>query len=328
MNFIGIDVSKQKLDCALLRGNLPEKPLQKAVANSIDGAQALLDFACWKAGCAPADLHIVLEATGVYHEIIAEALFHAGCKVSVANPARTKNFAKGLGVNAKNDKTDAAVLARFGLMMQAELALWQPAPPHCRRLKGLQSRKHALESDLQRERNRLEKLRATRSETLAIDSACRMILHIENELALFNLAIEDCIQAHPNLARDRELLQSIPGVGEVISAILLPVLQPCRFESAPQAAAYLGLVPVEHQSGTSVRGRPRLSKAGCPVIRAKLYMAAIVAAQYNPDVKALYQRLLDKGKSKMSALGAAMRKLVHICFGVLKHQMPYSPKTA
>ena len=93
-----------------------------------------------------------------------------------------------------------------------------------------------------------------------------------------------------------------------------------------QCAAYLGLAPVQHESGSSIKGRAKLSKAANPIIRAKLYMAAVVAIRYNPDIKAQYERLTSKDKSKMSALGAAMRKLVHICFGVLKHQQPYQPQ--
>ncbi len=113
----------------------------------------------------------------------------------------------------------------------------------------------------------------------------------------------------------------------MVSTLLLPVLQPERFDTASQAAAYLGVVPVEYQSGTRVNSPPRLSKAGEAIIRAKLYMAAITAVRYNPDVKALYERLLAKGKLKMFALGACMRKLVLICFGVLKHQTLFSPQT-
>ena len=100
------------------------------------------------------------------------------------------------------------------------------------------------------------------------------------------------------------------------------------FVSATQCAAFIGLVPVQHESGSSVRGRAHLSKAGNAQVRAKLYMAAVVAIQHNPDIKAQYQRLLRAGKTKMSALGAAMRKLVHICFGVLKHQQPYQAQVA
>jgi len=108
---------------------------------------------------------------------------------------------------------------------------------------------------------------------------------------------------------------------------MLMVIGSRQFESANQCSAYLGLVPVQHESGSSVKGRSRLSKAGNPVIRAKLDMAAVVATRYNPDIKAQYGRLTGKGISKMSAgLGAAMRKLVQICFGALKHQQPYQPQ--
>jgi transposase len=107
---------------------------------------------------------------------------------------------------------------------------------------------------------------------------------------------------------------------------MLMVMSSRQFTKASQCAAYLGLVPVQHESGSSVKGRCRLSKAGNPAIRAKLYFGAVSAKTYNPDVKALYERLLSRGKSKMSALGAAMRKLVQICFGVLKHQETYQPQ--
>ena len=99
-----------------------------------------------------------------------------------------------------------------------------------------------------------------------------------------------------------------------------------RFESAPQFASYLGLIPTQHQSGSSINKKPHLSKLGPPRVRAKLYMAAIVASGCNPDVKALYQRLLERGKCPMAALGAAMRKLAQICFGVIKNQTPYQPQ--
>jgi len=326
MFFIGIDVSKQKLDCALIRSNLPAKPLHKVVPNTPEGAAALLAWAGGKAKCAAADFSVILEATGPYHEIVAESLFEAGCRVFVVNPARTRDFAKSLGRKTKTDRVDAGVLARYGLERHIELKAWAPPPPQYRRLRTLQMRKQALETDLQRERNRLEKLGATRTDRFVTDSVQRMIAHLESELSLLEQALETHVQSHPELERDRGLLQSVRGIGPVVSALLLSVLQPGRFETAPQVAAYLGVVPVEYQSGSSVSGRPRLSKAGDANIRAKLYMAAIVAVRYNPDVKALYERLLAKGKSKMSALGAAMRKLVHICFGVLKHQTPYSPR--
>gem|GEM_PF-4557424 len=127
---------------------------------------------------------------------------------------------------------------------------------------------------------------------------------------------------HPALKRDEDLLKSIPGIGPIVSRYLLSVLRSRSFDKAQACAACSGLVPVVRESGSSAK----LSKAGSGIVRAKLYMSAIVAIRYNPDARDLYQRLLKRGKPKMSAPGAVMRKLVHICFAVLKHQKAYCPR--
>ena len=176
---------------------------------------------------------------------------------------------------------------------------------------------------MQRERNRLEKADATDTPLLIRQSIEDSIDFLEKQLTKLQQDIDDHINKHPNLKVDRDLLLSIPAVGPQVGNHLLPVMHNHDFQSAEQLAAYLGLVPVERQSGTSAQGRPPLSKAGPAHIRAILYMAAIVATQHNPHIKALYQRLQERGKTKMSALGAAMRKLVHLCFGVLKTREPY-----
>ena len=135
--------------------------------------------------------------------------------------------------------------------------------------------------------------------------------------------IKDHIDRDPDLKNDLDLLTSIPAVGERTGLLMLGLLRSHEFNKASQAAAYVGLVPVQHQSGSSVRGRSSISKAGSAKVRAGLYMAAVVAIKHNPHIKAMYERLLLNGKSKMSGVCAAMRKLVHLCYGVLKHQMPY-----
>lgn len=136
MNFIGIDVSKKKLDCSLIRAERPDALLRKAVPNTREGVATLLSWVKDKAKCDDIGaFHAVLEATGPYHEIAAEALFKAGCKVSVVNPAYTKNFARSLGVKTKTDHTDADILARYALLIQPPA--WQPAPPQYRQLQGL-----------------------------------------------------------------------------------------------------------------------------------------------------------------------------------------------
>lgn len=321
MNIIGIDVSKNKLDCALIVNANHEKFKFKVVSNSEKGFVALIEWLTKHTSLSILECHFVMEATGVYHEKCADWLFHSGAKVSVVNPAQAKYYGQSLGVRSKNDKKDSVVLARYGLTQNP--ITWKPEPNEIRTLKALASRHDAIEKDILREQNRHEKSSINPASDTVLHSI-EMILSVLNEekKRLENL-IDNHINQHEYLKNNYSLLLTIPGVGPVISKYMLIVIGSRTFQSASQCAAYIGLVPIQNESGSSLKGRSRLSKAGNPVIRAKLYMAAISALQHNPDIKMQNQRLLKNGKSKMSALCAAMRKLVQICFGVIKHQQPY-----
>lgn len=321
MAYLGIDVSKKKLDAKLLVDPVHLKFKSKSVANTPQGVAELLAWTRRQGGCAVAEIHAVMEATGVYHELAATALFEAGVRVSVVNPAQLKEFARGLAVKSKTDGIDSAVLARYGALVHP--AAWQPEPHAVRELKALLARLDAIEADLRRELNRQEKAEHTRLPADVVKSLANSVTFLRGEQARLQQRIKDHIDGHPTLRHDRMLLETIPAIGDKTAFRMLALLRSRAFTSAAQAAAFIGLVPVEHQSGSSICKRPRLSKAGNARLRAALYMVAVVATRYNPDIRAQYQRLLAAGKSKMSALGAAMRKLVHICFGVLKHQTSY-----
>src|SRR5699024_2869705 len=191
-----------------------------------------------------------------------------------------------------------------------------------RDLKALIARLEALDVDIQRECNRREKAEITQSDAV-LDSIDTILMALRSERKRLIQSIEDHIDGYPDLKKDRALLQSIPGIGPTVSLRLLATLRSRSFTSARQVAAFIGVIPIPWESGTSVRGQPHLSKAGSPKLRRLLYMAAVVSSKYNPDIARQYKRLTQRGKSPMSALGAAMRKLVHIAYGVLKHQTPY-----
>ena len=319
MHYLGMDVAKAKLDCLLLSED-GDKGKSKSIANSRSG---IADFLAWigKQHISPDELHVVMEGTGVYHEQAAQALADAGVTVSIVNPAQVKNFGRGLAIRTKTDGTDSYVLARYGALLKP--AAWTPPAPEARMLQALLARREAIAQDLHRERNRQEKAEATDTPELIRRSLSDSIEFISKQLAQLQQDINQHIDRHPDLKADLVLLQSIPAVGPQVGNNMLAVMHGHDFGSAEQLAAYLGLVPIERQSGSSVLGRAKLSKAGPAKIRALLYMAAVVATRCNPHVKAIYERLLARGKSKMSALGAAMRKLVHLCFGVLKTRQPY-----
>lgn len=326
MHTVGIDVSKNKLDVCWLRDAQSLKVKTRVFGNSRKDIQALLAWLQQQTGAEPAALQVMMEATGIYHEALAYALHEAGVTVYVANPRHAHEFAKSLGTRSKTDRKDSVILARF--LASRPHHPWEPEPAAVRELKALLARLQMLETDILREENRLEKVQIQGISGEVLRSVEAMIKALREERARLQRDIDDHLDRHPQLKSDRELLSSIPGVGAVLSVALLALLRSRSFDSARQSAAFVGLIPLQRESGTSVRGRPALSKAGPARLRAKLYMGAVVAARHNPSIKALYQRLLERGKCKMSALGAAMRKLVQIAYGVLKHQQKYDPQWA
>src|SRR5690554_5521585 len=322
----GIDVSKDKLDICWLRDRQTMKIKTKVFPNKENGFAALIQWTRDNSEAKPEDIQVMMEATGVYHEALAYALYEAGFQVFVANPQHAHNFVKSFGKRSKNDRKDSVMLAHF--LVEREHQAWRPEPEDIRHLKAMLGRLQALDTDAQRERNRLEKAEIQKA-SMRVEESIRSMLHtLEQERARLKKDIDDHIDGSPELKQDRARLESIPGIGSVLSMELLALLHSRDFANAGQAAAFVGLVPIMCRSGSSVEKRPRLSKAGPARIRAKLYMGAIVAIRHNPCVRRQYDRLLQRGKTKMSALGAAMRKLVQIAYGILKHQSAYDPQWA
>lgn len=326
MKIIGIDVSKAKLNSSLLIDPHLRKTKDKSSDNTIAGFKSLLEWVCRHSKCEAADLHFVMEATGVYHETLANFLFEAGCKVSIVNPYRIKKFAESHGFRSKNDRHDGLVIALYG--HERNPTAWCPPPPEASHLKALLARLTAVESDIRRELNRQEKSQVGQAPVEVMTSLDKSLAFLDEQKAQLKKEIEGHLSRHPKLKEERDLLLTIPGVGDKLAVLFLALFESKKFSRAPEAAAFLGLIPVEFDSGSSVHKPPRLSKAGDGRLRAALFMPAIVATRYNPDVKDLYQRLLKAGKTKMSAIGAAMRKLVHIAFGVFKNHTPYQSKIA
>lgn len=327
MAFIGIDVSKKKLDVLWLRDRSRLKVKTRVFANVRPAFKDLITWLTKQTGERPEQIHVVLEPTSVYHEQLTYTLHKAGFRVYLANPARAKDFARSEGTLNKTDQRDALTLALYGVEKHERLTLWQPEPEEIRHMRALVARVDALEQDRQRELNRLEKALATETSEEVLNSIRGVIAHLEAEIKRLNKDIDDHIDRHPGLKQDRALLRSIPGIAAVTSVELLGVLRSRPFRSARQCAAFLGLTPVHCQSGT-LNKASRISKAGKARLRKKLYMAAVTALSYNPDIRALKERLKARGKSGRAIVVAAMRRLVHIAFGVLKHQQEYAVQSA
>lgn len=320
---IGIDVSKAKLDCLWLRDPETGKVKTKKLDNHTKGRQQLVQWLLKTIQAEPEQIRVTVEATGVYHEQLAYTLFQEGFHICVVNPARPAEFARSLGNLHKTDRRDSYILALFGHRINPDP--WQPEPQEIRALKALLARLDSLEEDIQRERNRQEKASISGASERVLESLATVIELLTEEKAKLEQDIDDHIDRHPELKKHRDLLETIPAVGPVISRVMVALLHSREFRTAGALAAFLGLVPKQQASGV-FKGRSRLSKTGSAKIRAKLFFPAIVAIRHNPDIRAQYERLTQNGKTKMQAIGAAMRKLVQICFGVVKHQTEYRPQ--
>ena len=315
MIVLGIDIAKRKFDCALLLG---ERFRTKVFENNAPGIEACVS---WIARHAGQTVHACIESTGPYAQALAEALFDAGHTVSLINPARSRAFSESLGVRSKTDEVDARTLARFCQALKPEP--WIPAPKSVRELQELVRRLDALIQMHTQEANRLavahEAVRGSIEEVLGF---------LDRSIAEIKEAIAQHIDRHPDLKAQRNLLDSVPGLGPATCAWLIAELNAKRFMCARSAAAYTGLTPAHWRSGESVNGKPRLSKCGNARFRKALYWPAITALRCNPIVQALAERLRARGKHKMVIIAAAMRKLVHIAFGVLKSGKPFNPDLA
>jgi transposase len=315
---LGLDVAKAKFDAALLQDG---RTHHRQFPNTATG---FTDLRRWLGGRATLPIHACLEATGSYGEALALFLHQQGVRVSVVNPARIKAFAKSELLRTKTDRVDAALIARFCAAHQP--LVWTPPPPEQRHLQALVRRVEALKAMRQQERNRLD-LEA--ADSLLRASLTEHLAHLDSQIATLQQQVRAHVQTHPTLRHQTQLLQSIPGIGETTAHKLLaevPLLG--QYRSARQAAAYAGLSPRQRESGSSVRGKTRMSKVGNAAVRRALYLPAVVALRANPILREFAQRLLTAGKPKMAVVGAVMRKLLHQAHGVLKHNRPFDPNYA
>lgn len=315
--FAGIDVSKDTLDCCLL---LPGgRAKEHAFGNDARGHAALLAWADRHAAGRP--VHFCMEATGPYSEAPATFLAGAGRHVSVVNPTRVKYAGLARGRGNKTDKADARLIA--GYAERERPPAWQPPPPEVRELQGLVRRIDELTEAAAREKGRLASPALTAAVRRSVERTVRLL---EKEAARLRAAADGLVAATPALAADRGLLESIPGVGRQTATVILAELPAVgRLPSAQSAAAYCGLAPREFASGSSVRKKTRLSKAGNPRLRKALFLPTQTAVRFNPLLRGFFERLVAAGKPRMQAIGACMRKLVMIAYGVLKNRAPFDP---
>jgi transposase len=306
LRFLGIDVSKERLDLA-------ERPTSEVwhCANDPLGIERLVEHLC----AAPPAL-IVLEATGGYEAAVAAALASAGLPVAIVNPRQVRDFARATGVLAKTDQIDAATLALFAERIRPEV---RPLPePLAEELTALVARRRQLVEMLLSERNRL------RLASSAVRRGIEKHVHwLERQLEDTDQDLERRVQASPLWRAKDNLLQSVPGIGPTTARTLMAELPELGRLDRREIAALVGVAPFNRDSGT-LRGR-RVVWGGRAAVRRTLYMATLTATRYNPPLRTFYLRLRQRGKPAKVALVACMRKLLTVLNAMLRDQRPWRP---
>ena len=315
---IGIDVSQDTLEAYFLpvRG----KPRYRSFPND---PAAHADLLAWATDACP---HGTVkgfgrESTDAYGQALAYALAEAQQHVSIVNPARIKYAGLMRGQGNKTDKADARLIAEYA--QRERPAAWQPPTAKARELQALVRRRDDLRQRAAREKGRLASPGLT---TATRRSIRRTVTFLDKEAERLQQQADALISVDETRAADRDLLVSIPGVGTVTATTILGELpEPAHFASVQQAAAYAGLAPREYRSGSSVRKRTRLAKGGNARLRKALYLPTLTAIRFHPLLGGFFERLVAAGKTRMAAVGACMRKLLMIAYGVLKSRVPFDP---
>jgi transposase len=316
-SFLGIDLSKETFHACLVSDHAEAT---KAFPNTSKGFEQLT---AWLRNRHAVDVHICMEATGAYWERLASYLHGVEQRVSVVNPARIKAFAQSELLRTKTDEVDAALIVRFCKSQSPKP--WLPPPAQIRVLQALMRHYEHLKTTRAQ-----QSVYAQSSEAAIVTTSIReVIATLDEQIAQVERKVRQHFDDHPDLKRRRDLLTSIPGIGETTAgSILSEIPHLDRFQSAKAVAAFAGLSPRERRSGTSIHGRTRLCKTGNARVRKALYMPAMVALRFNPTLGIFAERLLAAGKHKRLIIGAVMRKLLVLAYSILRSGVAFDANYA
>lgn len=325
--YLGIDIAAQTFDAAWWQAGQTHR--LGRFANTPDGFQACAQALAAQAPDAP--VWLIVEPTGGYEYGVLHFALDQGWQISLPNPRQVRTWIKGQGGRAKTDKLDAAHLAVYGAQRQPHP--WHPLPAAVQPLADLLARRANLEESLRQERNRQASASRRAVPPAVAASFAAVLAALEAALAEINAAVAAHLKAHPDLQRQARLLRSVPGVGAKTVLPLLVLLS--RWHALTEGrgrasglVALVGLDPQTTRSGTSVRGPACISRQGDKRTRRWLFMAALGGKRGRNCLRDVFLRLTGRGKAKMVALVACMRKLLTWAWAVFRQQTPFDPQRA
>ncbi len=311
--FFGIDISKDSFDV------YSDHIGHISYSNTNEGFKSFLKVL-------DTNSHCVMEATGCYHHKLAMFLYDKGVIVSIVNPLVIKRFIQMKLRRLKTDKSDAFMI--YGYACEQSLEQWQPEKEYIELGRELLSLVQAYLRQSTSLKNKLHALESRgQIKGVMIVSIKRQLRHLKKERQFLEQELESLIKTHEPSLFSR--LTTIPGIGKKTAVLMMVSTSNFNaFDSYKQVSSYLGLAPNERSSGSSIRGKSRISKTGDGLLRNHLFMCSFTASVYNPQCKSLFDRIVAKGKSKKLALIAVCNKLIKQAFAIAKSGLPYDPDYA
>jgi len=310
-NFVGIDISKDKFDAAILIS--PGKYLDKVFENTTTGIK---EFHQWlkKHTQTP---WVCMEATGCYGQKLADYLYTKKIPVSVVNPLKIKHYGRAIFMRNKNDKIDARLVAQFGQALRPRL--YTPKSLEQKAVNDLVNLLNMLKMNFTQFTNQKPSVQTK----VAIKITEKLISNLKKDIKKVENKLAELVEKDLDFKRQFALITSIKGVGKLTAYRVIARIQDISsFENGKQLGAFIGTAPRQCQSG-KFQGKTRMSCLGDAGLRKALYMAAIVAKRHNPALQPFVKRLAAAGKAPKAIIGAVMYKLVRWIFAVLKHNKPF-----
>lgn len=326
---VGIDIAKATFTaciCQRLSDGSTRHSKVESFSNTSRGFNQLVKWV--RKQCVPKpQVSFVMEATGIYYEPLAYHLHKLQQSVSVVLPNKVKYYAKSLNVKSKTDAIDARVIAQMGA--ERNLSEWQPAALVYRELRALTRLYSELKAQRTAFSNQLQSMQSGHEPLAFIQKSLKGIIgKLDREITKTEAAIRQHISNQEWLQQKVEKLMTIKGVGFITVAIIVAETQGFQLiTSAKQLASYAGYDVVQRESGSSIKGKTRISKKGNSRIRAALHFPALVASRHNPNLAAVYQRINEGKSSKMIGATALQRKILVLLYALWKNDTTYQPKS-
>jgi transposase len=329
--WVGLDVAKADFEAAIYHEMFTDakgRLTTRKFSRTIDGVAGFLTWVTEMTGRLDSSVTpaFAMEATGNYSCELTDWLLalRPGCHVSILNPKKVKDFAQSLDARNITDSTAARAIARFAAERKPRAV--EPQDPKLEQLRQLERERVSIKEAIVAETNRAEQIPAN---SLIAKLHKKRIAHMEKDVAAIEKAMQQLVAQDPGLKADVQRLRSIPGVGPIVSVTVLAELGDLRrFKRSRELSAFTGLSPKHHKSGSSINKPPRMCKVGNSRVRAVLYMAAMAAISRENQLTRFYRNLINRGKTKMAALGAVMRKILVLMRALLITQTSYNDSHA